>query len=83
MAKFVHNELTGSLFKNGYKTKDSQPDISGSCTLAGVKYKIAGWKETTKNGHKKVFLKFTEDTDEDFQTTSNNAKVNINDEILF
>lgn len=48
--KFVPNELSGSLFKNDFKTKDSQPSMTGSCMIDGVEYKISAWTKTTASG---------------------------------
>lgn len=36
------DEMRFVLFTNE-KTKDSQPDIKGECTINGVKYRLAGW----------------------------------------
>ena len=40
----------GSLFINGYKQKDSHPDMRGDLLLDGKEYEIAGWKKSTRNG---------------------------------
>lgn len=53
------NNLTGVLFKNDRKEKDSHPDFKGSAEISGVEYWIAGWKKETKNGAA-LSLKFTE-----------------------
>lgn len=61
MAKFEHKEMSGSLFINGYKTKDNQPDYSGSCKIENVDYKIAGWKKSTTGGKAMLSLSFKVD----------------------
>ena len=61
MAKFEHKELSGSLFINGYKTKDNQPDYSGSCKIENVDYKISGWKKSTSGGKAMLSLSFKVD----------------------
>lgn len=81
MAKFEHKDNTGSLFKNGYKTKDNHPDFTGTCKINGVDYKMAGWTKTTKSGERMVSMSFAEDVEREDYTPS--KKVNIDDEILF
>tara|TARA_Y100001938_G_scaffold150598_1_gene242318 strand:+ start:3743 stop:4015 length:273 start_codon:yes stop_codon:yes gene_type:complete len=58
MDKYVHKEGMGSLFKNTYKEKDSQPDLKGTMTgLDGKQYEVAGWYDKTKSGVDKISLK--------------------------
>lgn len=52
MGDFKHDELSGSVFKNGFKEKDNQPDYTGSCMIDGKEYRIAGWKNKIKSGPK-------------------------------
>lgn len=80
MAGFENKDLTGALFKNEYKQKDSQPDVSGTCRIGGIDYKVAGWNKTTKGGVRMVSLAFTEKSD---VPVVNNAKVDLDDEIMF
>ena len=41
----------GSLFKNGYKQKETHPDWRGDFLgLDGQEYEIAGWTKSTRNG---------------------------------
>ena len=40
----------GSLFKNGYKQKESHPDTKGEVKIDGELYELAGWKKKTKSG---------------------------------
>lgn len=77
---FENKDLTGALFKNEYKQKDSQPDATGTCRINGVDYKIAAWNRTTKNGTKMVSLAFTEANE---APAIKDGKIDINDEILF
>ncbi len=39
-----------SLFNNGYKQKDSHPDMRGDLLLDGKEYEIAAWKKATRTG---------------------------------
>lgn len=52
------NNMRGALFVNGYKKKDSQPDMRGTCTINGQEYDVAAWRKTAaKNGN--IFLSLT------------------------
>lgn len=50
MSDFEHNDNTISIFKNGYKNKDSQPDYKGSGVIDGKKKQISCWEKETRNG---------------------------------
>jgi hypothetical protein len=43
-------DMSGALFRNKLKEKDAQPDYNGDVTIAGVKYRLAGWLKDGKNG---------------------------------
>ena len=47
---------SGSLFKNGRKEKDSQPDMRGDANIGGTIYEVAAWSKTTKGGDKFLSL---------------------------
>ena len=51
-------ELSGSLFKNGLREKDTQPNARGDCKIAGVIYEVSAWTKTDKNGNKWQSLAF-------------------------
>jgi hypothetical protein len=40
----------GALFRNKNKAGEKHPDWKGDITVAGVKYDLAGWEKTTRNG---------------------------------
>ena len=44
----IDKDLSGVLFPNE-KQNERQPDFRGNCLINGTKYKIAGWKKTSKN----------------------------------
>lgn len=46
----MNKENRGSLWKNDYKEKDSQPDMTGKINVEGEEFKISGWKDKTKEG---------------------------------
>ena len=37
------NTNTGASFKNTYKQKESQPDMTGKLDVEGVEYRMSGW----------------------------------------
>lgn len=79
MAKFEHKELSGTLFINSYKTKDNQPDYTGSCKIESVDYKISGWKKSTNSGKVMLSLSFkVDEPQEDY-----NKPTGPIDEIMF
>lgn len=43
-------EGQGSLFKNGKREKDSQPNARGECKIDGVVYEVSAWTKKTKAG---------------------------------
>ena len=51
-------ELSGSLFKNQKKEKDTHPNATGSCLIDGVHYWVSAWTKTDKNGDKWQSLAF-------------------------
>jgi hypothetical protein len=55
---------SGTLWTNEYKTKETQPDLTGNITINGRKFKLKAWKNT-KDG--KGFLSLKLDTYEEKQ----------------
>ena len=49
---------SGTLGRNKYRKADNQPEYTGTATIGGVDYRIAGWVKEGKDG--KFFgLKFS------------------------
>ena len=55
---YATKELSGSLFKNDRKEKDSHPNLQGSALIDGVDYWVSGWTKTRDNGDKWISLAF-------------------------
>jgi uncharacterized protein (DUF736 family) len=53
-----NDELRGALFKNDRKATAQQPDYQGEATIAGAKYRVAGWLRTSRAGRNYLSLKF-------------------------
>jgi hypothetical protein len=56
---FEHRELSGSVFKNGFKEKPNQPDYTGEAKIGGVLYRVSGWIKETRSGDKFLSLAFS------------------------
>ena len=74
-------ENTGSLFPNGNKKEDKQPDYPGKIKGGGKLMQVAGWINESKSGKKYMSLKLsdfqpkTDETREYTTTAPDNAEV--------
>ena len=50
MAKYEQKDMSGSLFKNEQREKDTHPHATGSATIDGVQYWVSAWTKEGKNG---------------------------------
>lgn len=57
MGDFIPKDGSGSLFRNGYKEKDSQPDWRGDLMFKGELLEVAAWQNKTREG--KTYLKLS------------------------
>lgn len=55
---FIQREMSGSLFPNDRKEKETQPDFKGECLIDGVTYEIGAWEKEAKTGRKFTSLSF-------------------------
>ena len=53
-------DMTGSIFTNQGKNKETQPDFTGNFRIKGVDYSVAGWKKTEQTGLEYVSYKIEE-----------------------
>jgi hypothetical protein len=51
-------EMSGNLFKNDKREKDTQPNARGTALIDGVLYEISAWTKETKSGDKWQSLSF-------------------------
>ena len=43
-------DMTGSIFTNQGKNKETQPEFTGNFRIKGVDYSVAGWKKKAQTG---------------------------------
>ena len=55
---FEPKDLSGSLFRNGKKEKETHPDYNGNCRIDGHDYWISGWLKSKQDGEKFFSLAF-------------------------
>jgi hypothetical protein len=55
---YEQKDMSGSVFNNGKKEKDTHPDRTGSCMIDGIEYWISGWVKKDKNGNPWMSLAF-------------------------
>lgn len=55
---YEQRDMSGSLFRNDKREKDSHPNATGSALIDGVEYWVSSWTKTDKNGHKWQSLAF-------------------------
>jgi hypothetical protein len=60
---------SGSLYKNT-KDKPTQPDYTGSATIAGKQYRVSGWVNKSKAGANYLRILFSEQQSQDLNTTA-------------
>jgi hypothetical protein len=53
---YKHKTNRGSMFDNDRKTKETQPDFTGSIDVNGTVFWINGWTGMTQNGKRKLSL---------------------------
>ena len=83
MSDYQHKDLTGSLFKNEYKEKDTHPDYKGTALVNGRELEVAGWISQTKAGKTFLSLKFGEPYNKDKAEQPTRKEPAISDDLPF
>lgn len=58
MSKYETKNLTGSLFKNERKEKDTHPDYQGECLIDGKPYYMSAWLKAAESGRRWMSFSF-------------------------
>ena len=53
--------MTGSLWNNVYKERDSHPDMTGKLVIGEKTYSIGAWKNITKNGAEYIKISLSDE----------------------
>jgi hypothetical protein len=67
---------SGSLYKNT-KDKPTQPDYTGTATIAGKQYRVSGWVNKSKAGANYLRILFSEQQAQDLNTTASQVTMPI------
>ncbi len=59
MSSYQQKDLTGTLFKNKRKEKETHPNATGTALIDGVEYRVSAWTRKDKNGDPYQSLAFT------------------------
>lgn len=57
---YEHKENNGTLFPNGRKRKETDPDYTGSINVNGVLFWLNGWHGQTKAGARRINVRVAE-----------------------
>jgi single-stranded DNA-binding protein len=68
---FQQKDLTGVLFFNAYKDKDTQPNFKGKITIEGKEYSLSAWERKDKNGNNYYSLQATSPDEQQANAQSN------------
>jgi hypothetical protein len=55
---YEQRDLSGSLFKNDKREKETHPNLTGTVMIGGVEYWASGWTKIRPNGEKWISLSF-------------------------
>lgn len=59
------DNMKGVLFRAKERASDKHPEFTGNIVIGGVKYRLAAWVNTSKDGQKYFSIKASEPRDED------------------
>ena len=79
---YQQKELSGSLFKNKKREKDTHPNMTGTALINGVEYWVSGWTKDGSKG-KWISLAFKPKEEKPVRGSSNVGGGSIEDDIPF
>ena len=56
---YEQKDMSGSLFKNDRREKETHPQAKGSAMIGGVEYWVSAWTKEARDGSKYQSLAFT------------------------
>jgi|TARA_R100001082_G_C4289870_1_gene127708 uncharacterized protein (DUF736 family) len=57
---YEQKDMSGSMFPNDKKGNDKAPDMTGTVTVGGTRYNLAGWKTKSKDGKAYMSIKVSD-----------------------
>lgn len=57
-------DMSGALFKNNRKEKDSHPDYTGKALIDGYEYQVSAWIKTSSKGDKFMSMSYRPNKEE-------------------
>lgn len=82
MSNYETKDLTGVLFANAKREKETQPNAKGSAMIDNVEYWVSAWTNTSSKGVKYQSLKF-ERKDAKFDNTAELKAEGLSDDVPF
>lgn len=76
MSNFEQRDMSGVLFRNNRKEKDTHPDYNGTCMIDGSEYYMNAWLKESKNGNKFFSFSFKEKGEKHRQITERQQQMN-------
>jgi hypothetical protein len=81
---FDHKDMSGSLFNNDRKEKETHPDRTGTAKIDGREYWVSGWiKDGAKGKFMSLAFKPKDGKTEERIPGSAKTPVNIDDDVPF
>ena len=77
---YEQKDMSGSLFKNNKREKDTHPNATGTCMIDGVEYWVSAWTKYDKNENPWQSLAFKRKEDKpDVAPKGNKSKFSDDD----
>lgn len=77
-SNFQQKDMTGVLFYNSYKDKDSQPNFKGKVMIEGKEFSLSAWERKDKNGNTYYSLQATSPDEQRSRAEDNLSRLKNN-----